>query len=49
MVFKSMRGSLSIAVLTSTFSISTRFAVQDHPAYIPRRSRAAIDHCPVTI
>jgi hypothetical protein len=35
-VFKSMRGSLSITALTSTFSISARRAVQDHPANIPR-------------
>ena len=49
MVFKSMRGSLFIMAPTSTFSIPTRCIAQDHPAYIPRRSRAATDHRPVTI
>jgi hypothetical protein len=48
MVFKSMRGSLSITAPTSASSISTRCVAQDHPAYIPRRSRAATDHRPGT-
>ena len=35
MVFKSMRGSLSLTAPTSTFSIPTRCVDHDHPAYIP--------------
>jgi len=46
MVFTSTRGSLSITARTSTFSISARRVAQDHPAYIPRRSRAAANHRP---
>jgi hypothetical protein len=49
MVFKSMRGSLSITAPTSAFSIPTRCL----PKVIPHISRAgpwtATDHGPVTI